>query len=362
MKKTLFLLLIFFLICCSTGHADYLDIYSGRMITSPFIPDGSGGYTTSQNIAVTGTFTTSLSSSNSAQGNNEAFASGWNGDTAAPEKDDIYDYLHVLDADDDSSYADEGWLNIAWLNDTLAALTADDATPDVSAAATGINNFFQTDNANPTTYTDFNDTDDHSEFTNDKSWFWLRVDDANTTIDFSANANIEGNAGVDFTGSATQITYILFVFDDSRWNAVNFQQGFSSPTALGIASIDLQSGTIQGAMKVGDADVNGEVLTASTMNSIRISSGAGDWTIPDVCDSATGYWVTVTANAAHVASLDLAGDEDLFILSSGTALDADDELDTAGGAWDSCTVTCVAQDKWLVTGELGTCADGGASD
>ena len=247
---------------------------------------------------------------------------------------------------------------------TIQAFGADDATPDVSLAATKVNNFYQTANANPTTITDFDDGagDAHDEYVNGSSFFLLRVDDANTTIDFSANANIEGNAGIDFTGSATQIVYILFVFEDSRWNAVNFQIGMSSPTALGIASIDLQSGTIQGAMKVGAADADGEVLAAATMNSIRISSGAGDWTIPDVCDSATGYWVKVVANAAHVASLDLAGDEDLFILSNGTALHADDELDTAGGAWDSCTVTCVATDTWMVTGENGTCADGGVSD
>lgn len=35
-------------------------------------------------------------------GINEAYASGWNADTDTPEKDDIYDYLHVMDTDDDS--------------------------------------------------------------------------------------------------------------------------------------------------------------------------------------------------------------------------------------------------------------------
>lgn len=34
-------------------------------------------------------------------GVNETYGSGWNGDTATPEKDDIYDYLHQMDTDDD---------------------------------------------------------------------------------------------------------------------------------------------------------------------------------------------------------------------------------------------------------------------
>jgi hypothetical protein len=36
-------------------------------------------------------------------GVNETYGSGWNADTAPPEKDDVYDYLHLLDTDDDGS-------------------------------------------------------------------------------------------------------------------------------------------------------------------------------------------------------------------------------------------------------------------
>lgn len=42
-------------------------------------------------------------------GADEAYASGWNADTGVPEKDDIYDYLHQFDADDDGSFNDETW-------------------------------------------------------------------------------------------------------------------------------------------------------------------------------------------------------------------------------------------------------------
>lgn len=34
-------------------------------------------------------------------GANETYGSGWNADTSTPEKDDIYDYLHLIDTNDD---------------------------------------------------------------------------------------------------------------------------------------------------------------------------------------------------------------------------------------------------------------------
>lgn len=37
---------------------------------------------------------------------NEVYGSGWNADTSIPEKDDIYDYLHQADADDDGDWFD----------------------------------------------------------------------------------------------------------------------------------------------------------------------------------------------------------------------------------------------------------------
>jgi len=39
----------------------------------------------------------------------EAYAAGWNADVGPPEKDDVYDYLHNFDADDDGSFTDEAW-------------------------------------------------------------------------------------------------------------------------------------------------------------------------------------------------------------------------------------------------------------
>lgn len=145
---------------------------------------------------------------------------------------------------------------------TVTELGNADATPDVSAAATGGNNFYYT-NENGT-ITDFDDGDDHSEFSNG-DWFVLRVDDASTTIDFSENANIEGNAGVDFTGSATQITYLMFIYEDSRWNCVNLQTGMSTPTNLALSSLTM------GGVILGDSspDAAGELGYDSTQLSVH---------------------------------------------------------------------------------------------
>ena len=45
-------------------------------------------------------------------GINEAYAAGWNADVGPPEKDDIYDYLHSIDSDDDGSLIDEAWFDL----------------------------------------------------------------------------------------------------------------------------------------------------------------------------------------------------------------------------------------------------------
>jgi len=144
---------------------------------------------------------------------------------------------------------DEKFTMGATIQETVNA----DATPDVSNAATGVNNIYES-NANGT-ITDFDDTDDHSEFS-DGDFFIFVVTDASTVIDFSENANIEGNAvsenaniegnaGVDFTGSATQIVYILFVYESARWNAVNLTGGYSTPTTLALSSIDMGGGDLE---------------------------------------------------------------------------------------------------------------------
>jgi hypothetical protein len=136
-------------------------------------------------------------------------------------------------------------------------------------------------------------------------------------------------------------------------------------TSTGVLTIstNINGIAIKAPMEVTAADADGETIATADLNTVRISSGAGDWSLPaDSCDAATGNWLTVIANAAHVASIESLDTIDQFYLSDGTGIGANEELDTAGGAWDSCTVMCVATNTWLVVGERDTCADGGAKD
>jgi hypothetical protein len=110
-------------------------------------------------------------------------------------------------------------------------------------------------------------------------------------------------------------------------------------------------------------DADGIVLLGTQLNGIGLGTGAGDWDIPvDMCDTANGNWFTLKSSAAHVNSLTSNDASDLFVLANGTALDAGDELDTAGAAGNSCTVACLQANTWWVIAELGTCADGGVAD
>ena len=61
-------------------------------------------------------------------GVDETYGSGWNGDVDSPEKDDIYDYLHLFDTDDD------GKVNVL---DMGAGLVKTDSGGVVSAASAG---------------------------------------------------------------------------------------------------------------------------------------------------------------------------------------------------------------------------------
>jgi len=52
-----------------------------------------------------------------AVGADEAYGAGWNSDTSVPEKDDIYDWGHTFDTDDDGALSDESWLSYDNLSD-----------------------------------------------------------------------------------------------------------------------------------------------------------------------------------------------------------------------------------------------------
>lgn len=70
-------------------------------------PDRLAGDATDDNLIDEGIIDSDIARDSELVGSNEVYGSGWNGDTGLPEKDDIYDYLHQIDSDDDGSLTDE---------------------------------------------------------------------------------------------------------------------------------------------------------------------------------------------------------------------------------------------------------------
>jgi|GEM_PF-7060956 len=249
--------------------------------------------------------------------------------------------------DDADAAAVRATIGVAESNFTIGTTIQEtgsaDATPDVSNAASGSNNVYRA-NENGT-ITDFDDTDDHSEFS-DGDFFIFIVDDASTVIDFSENANIEGNAGVDFTGSATQNVTILFMYHDARWNAVNFTSGFSTPTTLGLSSIDLGSGAIAttglltgGTKTVVDAD--GGDADAYCYGGVWMATGAGIIALPAV---AVGMQITIENHTAGDVTLEPDGTDAIKL--NGAAILADGVNIVGTDIGDSCVLTYMATGDW----------------
>lgn len=137
---------------------------------------------------------------------------------------------------------------------TITESGSGDTTPDVlSISNSKVNNVLRSNNNG--LITDFDDGTNHTNLVNGRSEFWFLIDDAGTSIDFSSNANIEGNAGVDYTGSATQITMLHFLFVDNRWQEVGLGIGMSDPTTYAPSSLNM------GGVILGDAtpDATGEI-------------------------------------------------------------------------------------------------------
>ena len=72
---------------------------------------------------------------------------------------------------------------------------------------------------------------DHSGFS-PGNYFGIYMNASTASVDFSANANIEGNAGTDFTGSTSEIVFLIFQFRGTGWVCINYNMGFSDPTTF----------------------------------------------------------------------------------------------------------------------------------
>ncbi len=109
------------------------------------------------------------------------------------------------------------------------------------------------------------------------------------------------------------------------------------------------------------------VLTAGTLtvNRSHIATAAGDYDLPDSCDTATGNWVTlIVQDASELVSLTVLAAED-EIKVGGIDAAANEEIDSPSAATSdgaSITVACLQADVWYAVAQSGTWVDGGPAD
>ena len=121
------------------------------------------------------------------------------------------------------------------------------------------------------------------------------------------------------------------------------------------------TGSIRGALEVVAGTGAVSVSAAQAYGSIIYMTTANEVTLPDVCDSATGAYVKIIARDAEKIEVVVTDTSDAFVLD-GTALTANDELDSAGGAGDYAEIACLATNLWYVLHHQGTWVDGGVPD
>lgn len=116
---------------------------------------------------------------------------------------------------------------------SIQTFTDEDTSPDVSNGTSEIVRFWKTGNTAATTIDDFDDTDDHSEFTAG-DWIHVLIDDSDTTFDFTSSS-LKGHGGVDWV--ATADSSMLATFDGTNWICtVSEPSSFSSVVIGGFSN------------------------------------------------------------------------------------------------------------------------------
>jgi hypothetical protein len=136
-----------------------------------------------------------------------------------------------------------------------------------------------------------------------------------------------------------------------------------SDTISPVGNRKVSMATSQSGMHI-ISDGDGYVMSASDQGSHVWMTGAGEVSLPDICDTATGYYVKITnktnTNQVEVAVQDTANDK--IVLADGTALDVNDEADLATAAMSSAVFQCCEANTWYIISERGTVTDGGEAD
>lgn len=252
----------------------------------------------------------------------------------------LFDFLDEDDMASDSATALASQQSVKAYVDAMAvwtwggALTVGDANPPVVSGYV-----YDCTGATTITITDFFDSgnDDHSEFTSGKSRFRLLMNDADATIDFSDNSEIEGNANTDFVGHATQWIMLEFLYVDTGWQCTNLTSGMTNALTLS-AKIGMNTVT----------DADGFTMTAAQgYNYTVFATGAGTIGMPPVAQYMQ-FCVENHTDENVVVNPDATGTEDTPRLD-GQALAQGDSM-TGTDYGDILCCTYYAADTWSCVG------------
>ena len=163
---------------------------------------------------------------------------------------------------------------------TIQTFTGADATPDVTNGGASVVQLWRS--IDTTTITDFDDSDDHSEFSDGVSF--ILIFNSAQVIDCSDNANIKGHGNNDYTGAAGE--WALVIYDDTNnyWIFKPSETKTTNFTTLRVPNDESADGVLAnlGEMHVrGDEDrfsfhagAGGEVageVTMSVLDMISVS-------------------------------------------------------------------------------------------
>ena len=266
-----------------------------------------------------------------------------------------------------------------------------DATPDVSAG-----NIFITANTGATTITDFD-----TSLVNGQP-IWIIVNDSNTTFSFAGG--LEGVGTENYVARNGDLIQGMYSTEDSQWHmlyppssigTVSLQEGILWADADGTGSIvwafatsaartitvpgDANdtlatlaqnnaftgnmtvAGTIQGRAVFNSYDAAQTLTQAVHNGSLVRLTVADEITLWDCTASNIGSFVTLWArDSEKIEVVPASGDQ--FVLTNGTALDANNELDIADTAGTKVCLMCTEENIWSVYSETAASTDGGAAD
>ena len=182
-----------------------------------------------------------------------------------------------------------------------------------------------------------------------------------------ATVNIDGSGGVildtDGDGALSMTGNSAGNDEDLVFNLDDTADTVTLSSTTGVTEVNftamniVTSGTISGAILPIS-----QTAGALTVNAVTLATAAGDYDLPDNCDSATGAWVMVIVrDVGETVSVTTQAEDAIVYKGIGTMTNGD-ELDSPGAIQDSVVFVCMVANQWWTTSNSGDWADGGVAD